>query len=66
MRVNDGRYPKIALLGGVHWIRQRGRSKKRWIDRVKEDCGALGMTITQRLGLPRRGTMAINGLHTHA
>ena len=47
MRMNDGRYPKIALLGGVHGIRQRGRLKKLWIDSIKEDHGTLGMTITQ-------------------
>ena len=45
--MNDGRYPKTALLGGVQEMRQRGRPKKHWIDSIKEDCETLGMTITQ-------------------
>ena len=47
MSMNDGRYPKIALLGGLIGIRRRGRPPKHWIDSIKEDCGTLDMTITQ-------------------
>ena len=47
MRMNDGKYPKIALLGGVYGIRQRGRPNKCCIDGTKEDCGTLDMTMTQ-------------------
>ena len=47
MRMNNGRYPKIALLGGVYWIRQRKRPPKCWIDSIKEDCGTLSVTIKQ-------------------
>ena len=31
MRMNNGRYAKIALLEGVHRIKQKGRAKKHWI-----------------------------------
>ena len=54
-RMNGSRYSKITLLGGVHKIRQRERLKKHWIENKKKDCGTLGMTITQHLGLPRIG-----------
>lgn len=45
--MNDGRFSKIALPGGVHGIRRKGRLKKCWIDSTKEDCGALGVMTTQ-------------------
>ena len=51
MRMNDNRYPRIALLGGVHRIRQRGRThtqkKKHWVDSIEEDCRNTDMAITQ-------------------
>ena len=68
MRMNDGRYLKIALLGGVHGIRQRGRPPNHWIDRIKEDCGGLSMAITQASRTAQnRNTWrtAINGLSMH-
>ena len=67
--MNNGRYPKIALLGGVHEIRRRGRPRKYWIDSIKEDCGTLGMTLTQvpRTAQDRNNWRTnINGLLMHA
>lgn len=52
--MNGSRYSKIALVGGVHIIRQRGSQKNkttkkpRWIDRIKENCGTLGMTAVSK------------------
>ena len=39
------RYPKIAMEGYVHGHRSKGRSKRRWIDGLKEDCALLNLTI---------------------
>lgn len=54
---------------GVHGIKQRRRPPKHWIDSIKEDCGMLGMTITQTSWTARDrnncGT-AINGLPMRA
>ena len=46
-RMENDRYPKIALNGYVHGKRERGRQKKRWIDLLKEDCEELGMTVQE-------------------
>lgn len=67
--MNDDRYSKIALLGGVHGIRQTGRLLKCWIDSINEDCGALGITIIQAFttSLDRNNwRTTINGLSIHA
>ena len=69
MRMNDGRYPKIALLGGMHGIRQRGKPKTCWIDSIKEDYGTLRMTIMQasRTAQDRNNwRTAIYGMPMHA
>ena len=69
MRMNDGRYPKIAQLRRVHGTKQRGRPIICWIDSIKEDCGTLGMTITQasRTAQDRNNwRTAINGLPRRA
>ena len=66
---HDGRHPKIALLGGVHGTRGRGRPQIHWTDSIKENCGALGRTITQapRTAQDRNNwRTAINGLPMHA
>lgn len=67
MRMNDGSYPKTALLGGVHGIRQRGSPQKCWTDNIKEDCGPLGMIITRasRSAQDRKNRRTINGLPMH-
>ena len=46
-RMGNERYPKIALNGYVHGKRSRGRPKKRWIDTIRDDCEAIGMTIQE-------------------
>ena len=43
LRMDIGRYPKIAFNGYVHGQRKRGRPKKRWIDVVRADCNYMGM-----------------------
>ena len=68
MRMNDSRYLETALLRGVHGIRQSRRHIKCWIDSIKEDCGTLGMTITQasRTAQDRNNWRTIiNGLPMH-
>ena len=52
----------------VHGIRLRGRPKKHWIDRLEEDCGTLGVTITQASRTAQDGNSwrtAINRLPMH-
>lgn len=69
VRMKDGRYPKTAMYGGVHGKRRRGRPKKRWMDTIKEDCEALGLTIYQANTIAQeRNTWrnTINGLPMHA
>jgi hypothetical protein len=44
-RMNESRYPKIAMYGYVHGQRSRGRPKKRWMDMIGEDCEELGLSI---------------------
>jgi len=43
-RVNQNRFPYIAMDGGVNGCRRRGRPRKRWIDYVKKECEARGLT----------------------
>ena len=43
-RMQNERYPKIALNGYVHG-RRRGRPKKRWLDMIKEDCREMGLSV---------------------
>jgi hypothetical protein len=44
-RMQNGRYPKVALQGYVHGKRRRGRPKKRWMDMIEEDCRMMGLTV---------------------
>src|ERR1700733_10957459 len=44
-RMQNERYPKIALNGYVHGRRRRGRPKKRWLDMIKEDCREMGLSV---------------------
>jgi len=46
-RMENGRYPKIALNGHVQGKRRRGRQKKRWMDMIKEDCCDMGISIQE-------------------
>lgn len=45
--MKDSRYLKIALLGKVHGMHQRGRCNKHLIDSIKEDYAILDITIAQ-------------------
>ena len=47
MRMNGGRYLKIVLLGGLHSIRVKRKAQKTLDRQHKEDCGTLGVTVTQ-------------------
>ena len=47
IRMDQGRYPKLALEGYVHGKRNRGRPKRRWLDGIKEDLVSLNMTIQE-------------------
>ena len=44
-RMDNERYPKIALNGYVHGLRTKGRPKKRWLDTVVKDCQERGLNI---------------------
>ena len=50
-------YPLIAMNGYVHGQRGRGRPKKRWIDMIRDDCEAMGTTLSEasRQALDRGG-----------
>ena len=54
-RMQNERYPKIAMEGYVHGQRSRGRPKKRWIDTVRDDCGKAGLNLpdAKRLAMDR-------------
>ena len=54
-RMQNERYPKIAMEGYVHGQRSRGRPKKRWIDTVRDDCGKAGLNLpdAKRLAIDR-------------
>jgi len=47
VRMDQGRYPKLALEGYVHGKRNRERPKRRWLDRIKEDLVLLNMRIQE-------------------
>lgn len=54
-----------SMLTGVHRIR---KAPKHWVDSIKEDCGTLGVTITQasRITQVRNNWKTpINGLPMH-
>ena len=44
IRMNDQRYPKLAVEGRIKDQRPRGRPPKRWIDNIKENCQEMGIT----------------------
>ena len=44
-RMQDNRYPKIALHGRIQGQWCRGRPKKRWIDTIRNDCEEMNMNI---------------------
>jgi len=43
----DYRFPYMLFRGRVHGQRSRGRPRKRWLDKVREDCERAGLTLTQ-------------------
>ena len=45
IRMSNNRYSKIALDGYVRGQRIRGRSEKRWLEVVVEDCQEKGLNI---------------------
>ena len=46
-RLQDNRYPKIALHGRIQGQQCRGRPKKRWIDTIRSDCEEMNMNIQE-------------------
>jgi len=46
-RMNQNRLPYIAMHGRVNGCRRSGRPRKRWIDSVKKDCEARGLTVVE-------------------
>jgi len=48
-RLQDNRYPKIALHGRIQGQWCRGRPKKRWIDTIRSDCEEMNMNIQEAL-----------------
>jgi len=44
-RMNQNRFPFIAMHGHVNGCRRSGRPMKRWINSVKKDCEARGWTV---------------------
>jgi len=48
-RLQDNRYPKIALHGRHQGQRCIRRPKKRWIDTIRSDCEEMNMNIQEAL-----------------
>jgi len=46
-RMNQNRLLYIAMHGHVNRCRRKGRPRKRWIDLVKKDCEARGLTVVE-------------------
>jgi len=47
-RLQDNRYPKIALHGRFHGQRCRGRPKKRWIDTIRRDINKISPAYSKQ------------------
>jgi len=41
------RFPYMLLHGSVYGQRSRGRPRKKWLNKVREDCERVGLTLTQ-------------------
>jgi len=46
-RMEGNRLPAVALHGQVEGTRSKGRQPKKWMDNVKEDLKAQGMSIRE-------------------
>ena len=46
-RIKPERIPAKLMHGWIHGSRPRGRTWKRWLDAVQEDCEGRGVTLVQ-------------------
>jgi len=51
-RMDKDRLPYILLYGYTHGSRGKGRTKKRWIDNIREDCMDIGIAIQEMIVPP--------------
>ena len=47
VRMGPERFSNILLYGHISGTRPRRRSRKRWIDNVREDCESLGLSLVE-------------------
>ena len=53
VRMDGRRFLYIILYGRLHGTRPRGRSNKRWLENIRDDCVEMELTITAATRLAR-------------